>query len=321
MTREQIVNDIRFRQRCAEYGLDWEKCEIYGDVILLNTPKLALYVLFDKNYNTIGVELCNFYKYSNKEDMVKSKFYEYCNFTDVVMFGEKFGYPFEKFTLKQIIDLSNRIEVMETNHGRSLSTKVNGDWYDRNLKEKEDYFQLLSYVKFLGEEIKQYFLFNYHMQSIGLEIPNVYEYVRLLIAGVDEQIDFHLNHNRRPWPEYILSGLGQNYRKLKMDAILYDIADLLMKDKGYQVKSDSPYEVEKIESSIEKKDLSIVAQSMLEILNLSDEELNLKEQRDRENLVERQLNNLRPYLQEDIEDDIVKEKGPVLKKNSKSKKN
>ena len=158
------------------------------------------------------------------------------------------------------------------------------------------------------------------MQSLGLDIPNVYEYVRLLISRVDESVNFHLNHNRRPWPSYIMSGLGQNYRESKMDGILYDVADLLMSQKGYKVKSGSPDEIEMIDSSVERKDLSIVAQSLLEILELSDEELKIKEQRYREKLVERQLDNSRPYLEENIEDDIVEEKEPVLKKTKKSDK-
>ena len=80
------------------------------------------------------------------------------------------------------------------------------------------------------------------------------------------------------------------------------------------------YTIEKIDAIGERKDLSIVAQTLLEILELSDEELKIKEQRDREKLVERQLDNLRPYLEEDIEDDIIEEKGPVLKKTKKSDK-
>ena len=38
MTREQIINDIKFRQRCGAYGLDWENCVVFDDVILLYTP-------------------------------------------------------------------------------------------------------------------------------------------------------------------------------------------------------------------------------------------------------------------------------------------
>ena len=152
-------------------------------------------------------------------------------------------------------------------------------------------------------------------------MPNIYEYVRTLVVRLNDCVEFHLDHNRRPWPSYILSGLGQNYRELKMDGILYDVADLLMNQKGYKVKSGSPDEIEMIDSTKERKDLSLVAQDLLQILELSDEELKIKEQRDREKLVERQLDNLRPYLEEDIEDDIVEEKGPVLRKTKNPPKN
>lgn len=223
-------------------------------------------------------------------------------------------YPFENFTLKHIIDLSNRIEIMENNQGHSLITRVNGESYDRRNKKEEEYFQTLSYVKFLGEEIKQYFLMNYHMQSLGFEVPNVYDYVRLLMSRVNECVDFHLSHNRRPWPSYILSGLGQNYRELKMDGILYDVADLLMRERGFKVKSGSPDEIERINESVEKKDLSIVANDLLKILEVSDEELKIKEEINRQATIDRNVANLSVYINEDIEDDIVEKKGPVLSK-------
>ena len=69
-------------------------------------------------------------------------------------FKDDFDYPFEKSILKHIIDLSNKIEIMKTNHGHTLFTRLNGNWYDRKHGENEDKFQLLSYIKFLGEEIK-----------------------------------------------------------------------------------------------------------------------------------------------------------------------
>lgn len=263
MTIEEIRKDIKFKQMCGLYGLDWENFEIYDDVILLNTPTLGLYVLFDKNYNTIGVDIIDFSKFSDKCDFVKNKYYEYSNFIGSMPFDDGFGYPFEKFTLKNIIDLSSCIEIMEDYQGNSLSMRINDNSYDRRVSKNEKYFQLLSYIKFLGEEIKRYFLINYHMQSIGIEIPNVYEYVKLLISRVDECVSFHLNHNRRPWPSYILSGLGQNYRELKMSGILYDITDLLMFEKGYKVKTGSPEEIERIESLDEKKDLDVIANELL----------------------------------------------------------
>jgi len=157
MTKEKIMNDIKFKQRCGAYGLNYENCEIYDDVILLNTPTFGLYVLFDKNYNTIGVEYFDFYRYKSKEEFVKDKYYEYCNFTDTLPFGSTFDYPFDNFTLKHIIDLSNCVEVIENNYGQILVTRINDKSYYRGKNKNDDYFQLLSYVKFLGEEIKQYF--------------------------------------------------------------------------------------------------------------------------------------------------------------------
>lgn len=320
MTSKEIINDIKFRQRCGAYGLDWSKFEFFyfpnkNYIISLTEPIGDIYVLFDKNYNTICIEKCDWINdYEDLKNFVKAKYDIHCNLPNIFPFGKKFGYPFEELTLKQIIDLSNRIEVMETNHGHSLSTKVNGDWYDRNSEENQEYFQLLSYVKFLGEQIKSYFIINYHMQAMGFEVPDVYEYVRTLISKLNECVDFYLEHNRRPYPSDILSGLGQNYREVKLDGILYDVADLLMQDKGYKIKSGKPDEIEKIENQDKKKDLSIIAKALLEILELSDEDLKIKEENDRQRLIDRNIANLRPYLEEDIEDDVVETKGPVLRR-------
>lgn len=257
MTKEEIIKDIKFRQRCGEYGLNWEDFEIYFGSILLNTPTEGLYVVFDKNYNTTGIVNLN---------------------SQGTLIYTKSNYPFEGFTLKQIIDLSNIIDILETNHGHSLSTRINGIWYDRDSQENEEYFQLLSYIKFLGEEIQKYFLLSYHMQTIGFEVPDVFSYVRNLTSKVNNCIDNHLLKNERPMPSDILSYIGQNHRELNMDGILNDVIDLLIKDKGYQVKKDSPFKVEKINTK--KKDLSIIASSLLEILELNYEDLKVKEEID-----------------------------------------
>mgnify|MGYP003299311803 CR=1 FL=1 len=60
---------------------------------------------------------------------------------------------------------------MENNQGHSLITRVNGESYDRRNNKEEEYFQTLSYVKFLGEEIKQYFNNN---KSYFLILSNIY---------------------------------------------------------------------------------------------------------------------------------------------------
>lgn len=283
MTREEIMQDIKFREACGKYGIYWRNCDVYKDFIVLNslnTPITDLYVLMDKNYNTFCIDKLNS-EFEDLEDFITEKYEVYCNFTDVVPFGENFGYPFEEFTLKNIIDLASRIEVMETNHGHSLSTQINGEWYKRDEEELEDYFKLLSYIKFLGEEIKQYFLLSYHMQAMGFEVPDVYAYVRQLISKVNERVDNCLIHYRRLYPKDILSYIGQNYHETDMNGILYDVIDLLMTDKGYKINSENPDLVIKTADSKEKTDLSKLASEVLRILDVIDEELKQKEDKEK----------------------------------------
>lgn len=269
MEKNEIMNDIAFKQQCRKYGIYWENCEVYDNVILLNTPIKDLYVIFDKNYNTIAIDKLESDMQQSKIDFAKRKYYKYCNFTDIFPFGEEFDYPFEDFTLKNIIDLYDKIEIMETNHGHSLSIKINGKWYDRESKEHENYFRLLSYIKFLGEEIKRYFLFTYHLQILGCKVPNVYEYVRNLISQINNSIDFFIENNKRPWPSYILSNIGQNPKEIDFDELLYDVIDLLLNDKGFRIKWGSPDEIEELDKPDQKSNLSLLATQLLEILDLS----------------------------------------------------
>ena len=309
MTKNDLINDFNFRQKCGEYGLYWENAEIYGNVILINTPIEGLYVIFDKNYNTIGVEKNEY----QDEEQFANVFYErYSEFTDLLPFGESFDYPFQNYTLKNFVDLANRVDILESNHGHSISTKINGEWYNRNSQENEEYFQLLSYVKFISKEIKMYFLLNYHMQAMGYEMPDVYSYVRALIKNINASINYQIENNHRSWPADILSSIGQNNRKLNFDGMLYDIADLLMKQNGVKVKSGSPDSLVEIDSSINKADLSILSDKLLKILDLSVEDLREKERNQDEQFVQHQIESLMPWITEDIDDEL--KHGPVLQK-------
>ena len=309
MTKNDLINDFNFRQKCGDYGLYWENAEIYGNVILINTPIEGLYVIFDKNYNTIGVEKN---EYQDENQFINDFYKRYSEFTDLLPFGESFDYPFQNYTLKNFIDLANRIDILESNHGHSISTKINGEWYNRSSQENEEYFQLLSYIKFISEEIKMYFLLNYHMQAMGYEMPDVYSYVRALIKNINASINYQIENNQRPWPADILSSIGQNNRKLNFDGMLYDIADLLMKQNGVKVKSGSPDSLVEIDSSINKADLSILSDKLLKILDLSDEDLGEKERNMDEQFVQHQIESLMQWITEDIDDEL--EHGHVLQK-------
>ena len=63
-----------------------------------------------------------------------------------------------------------------------------------------------------------------------------------------------------------------------MSGILTDVTNLLLKNRGYQIKKGSLSVIEPIQSLEERKELSIIAKELLEILKLSDEELKMKEE-------------------------------------------
>lgn len=318
MKREDIEKDIKFRQECSKYGLNWEyfnvvTCGNNDYVILLNMPNRNIYVLLDKNYNTIGVEQFNSHRdYNAIERFAREKYNAYRNFTDKMPFGENFGYPFEKFTLKQIIDLANRIEVIETNHGHSLNIIVNDELYHRNSEKDDVYFQLLLYIKFLGEEINQFFLYSYHMLMLGYEDLDVYLYIRYLIKNINECINSNINKYRRTYSCNILSYIGQNNNELKFNGILDNVANLLIKDKGYKSKVNRPGEIEPIKLIENKQDLSILATQLLKILELSNEDLKMKEKTSKQPLLKHNPADSNIF----IDEHIVKEKNPI-KKNVK----
>lgn len=301
MSKEEIMKDEKYREACSKYGIYWGNCDVYGELIVLNTPITDLFVIMDKNYNTIGVEYIDL-DVEDLEEHISNKYYEYCNFTDVLPYGDNFGYPFEEFTLKNIIDLSNRVEVRETNQGHSLRIKVNGDWYDRNAEENEDYFKLLSYIKFLGEEIKQYFLLSYHMQAMEFEMPDVYAYVRTLNNKLLEYVFNCAALSRRPIPSDYLSYIGQNIKKVDIvgiSGLLFDAIDLLLTEEGYKIDSENPNKVERITNRT-IPDYPKLAKQLLRILNVTDEELKEKEEKDRAVSLEKKIADFEPWLNENI---------------------
>ena len=265
MTKNELINDFNFRDKCSEYGLDWEKANIYGDLILINTPIKGLYVIFDKNYNTIGVEKN---EYQDEKQFANEFYKKYSECTDKMLFGDNFTYPFQNYTIKNFIDLANKIHILEHNHGNNISIKIDDELYNRNSRENEEYFQLLSYVKFISEEIKIYFLISYHMQVMGFEVPDIYSYIHALIKNLNITVDYHIKNNQRPWPSDILASIGQNNVKLNFDKMLYDIVDLLLNQKGVKIKSGSSDDLEQIEP-IYSKDLSVLSDNLLRIIDLS----------------------------------------------------
>ena len=157
MANNEVKEDLKLIRRCSEYGLDIEDAEVFDDVITVKTPKEELYVLFDKDFNTIGIEENIF---NDTRTFAEDFYEEYCRFCDVLPRGKNFGYPFESFTLRDFIHIGNNTDIFRTNNGKSTTTtiKIDGKRKLIDRENNEEYVELLGYIKFISEEIQKYFL-------------------------------------------------------------------------------------------------------------------------------------------------------------------
>lgn len=270
MDKEIIINDINFRLACRNYGLDWDNFEIYDDVIIINSPKTFIYVLLDKNYNIIGVHKVKPATiHFSKREIARGYNELYSTLNEDDRF--KLHYPFESFSLKQIVDISNRVEIIETNHGHSSDIIVNGSLVD-GINDSV-YIELLSYIKILGNEIKEYYLNCYHMYIMGFDYPDVFAYINAFMDNIDECINKSINNNERPFPIDILRYTGKTKFLDEYGSALYDVMDLLMRQRGVKPKSGFEHyrEIEIVSKSDE--DLSNLSGKLIKILEVTDEEV------------------------------------------------
>lgn len=260
-----VIDDVRFKRACCEYGLKFDKCEVYGEVTLVPTSVSDLYVILDENYNVISVSKKEHFSLDN-EKFAKDIYKKYC--TNNIM---GFGFPFDRYSLKNFIDLSNRVDIIETNHGHSLKSRINGAWFYRESAENEEYFQLLSYTKFMGERIKEYNLMSYHMQIMGFEMPDVYSYARNIIDKINNCVWENVRRKNRTWPRDIINSIGLDYQKIECFGVLFDISDLLMREVGMQVKSGQPDELEIVPMSNSRKNFSAVSSNLFKLLDVPED--------------------------------------------------
>ena len=258
MDKTSILNDKKFRLSCANYGLNWNCFIVRKDVILAYTVIDDLFVIFDKNYNVIGVEKLPGYPFDDKSF---EEFYQrYSN-------GKKFIYPFEDFTLRDFIDLASRVDLIKINKDRSVQTKINGQVFEKNNTENIEYFELLSYIKFIGERIKQYFLISYQIQIMGFQIVDVHSYVRQLIHKINNSVAYSFKKKFISSPSVMLQDIGLPDPNFVV--LLSDIADLLMRQNGLKPLFGrlTP------DLTLERKDLSMLAKNLLSLLEISEDEL------------------------------------------------
>ncbi len=226
MDKNTIRNDFAFRSKCVAYGLNWSEFRIYKDIIILNSPKKDIFVLFDDNYNTIGIHK---FEYGNQMKSIEEYAVKYRDLYNYVDYHSELTltYPFQNFSLKQIVDLANRVHFYKDH------VIVNGKYV---LDHDNTYISLLAYIRFLGVQIEQYFLNAYQMKMLGFEFPEVHSYLKSIMVNIDECIDMYIDKKTRPFPIDIIRYLGQDKdNEEKWNTELHKIIKLLLNEKGFNL--------------------------------------------------------------------------------------
>ena len=300
MKKKELMEDMNFRSICCTYGLDWEDFDIFDDIIVLNSPKNNISVLIDNHYNIMGI-------YDKNDDINKLERLKMIKESYENVYT-KLPYPFQDLSLKQIVELANRVFIHETNQGHSSEMLVNGEL--ANDEDDSVYISLLSYIKFLGQQIKQYFMNLYQMKMMGFEYPDVYQYISSLMSNIDECVTVNIQKGIRPFPFDIIKYLGQDVDSIdEYDHALYSVIDLLLKQKGAKIKDDFRHYDEVEPTEKDNTDLSELSKKLLKILEVPLEEVEQRYQERNQTFITKEF-NLQSWLS-----DNNKDKLPVLIKS------
>ena len=284
MTKNELKYDSKFRSKCNCFGLNPEEAAECDGVIVVPSPKRDIYALFDTNYNIIDIVKIDS---TNSEKTVDKYMAEYTDVNESDKYS--FPYPFQKFSIKQIYDIANRVSIHETNNGYSSDMFVNGKLVEDEIGNI--YLSLLYYISFIGEQINQYYRNLYQMKMMDFDYPNIYTYIKSITSNIEECINRRRQSEEQVMPVDIIDYLGQD-RKLidRYSPMLYNTIRLFDK-----VNEDKTI------------DLESAANDLLKLLEISDEEVERRYIEGRKNMSFDKI-NLQSYLSEKKEQVLVKSK-------------
>ena len=165
---------------------------------------------------------------------------------------------------------------------------------------------MISYFKFLGEEIEKFIMANYSLALImDNNTLNIRLFLQSLIERINEYIELCIKNNEKPTPEHLFSYLG----KYNLDEInrllLNDIIELVLTKYEY-VFDDKTNKFKKAKSNKQENYRKIYHQ-LIEIANLTEEDIQeMREERISASMeASREIST--KFLQNDLKEKIKKE--------------
>lgn len=182
LKKEKVIDEPEFIEICNKYGLNIDSVEIYKGMIIASNKIYDITLFFNEYYNIIGVLPTNKYLKSAKFN------------ADAISFNYRYRFYFlfnnflKNYTLEDIFDLANRIEIRPTNQGHSAIYFINGIAFKWQGEEKNIYLSMIAYIKFISEEIKILFDREYQYLGIGYTSFNVYTCLTALTTSLENAI-------------------------------------------------------------------------------------------------------------------------------------
>lgn len=218
--REEILASEDFKKECDKYGLYNVDAEAFNNVILVRTPIDGLHILLNNNYETIGVEKIN----PAYEITFANTYYDKISTHDETnQFGKIFDYPFENYSLNDFFVLADKYESIKPIKSFTIFKETEDSIIKREIKTI--YNLLISYIKFINEEIKTFYIMSYRMQVMGFSSPSVYEYVRTIMESINLYIEECERNQKNPQVSDILTLLGK--KNNGSETMIEDIIKLL----------------------------------------------------------------------------------------------
>ena len=279
MNKNRVINNKKFRDICNKIGLDWSNFEIYNDTIILPSSTNSIfntYILFDSNYNIIGIHTITAYNYNLPKEKIIDIYKTPYEKLKLGSKNQNMSNPLKNYTIKQIVELSHKVTYRNIDE-IFVHKKLVIDNYGEAPTNRTPYIQLLLYIKFLGEIIKEYYYNSYHAKKMGINYLNIYDYIFRIIYKIEECIDINIENNKNTLPEDIINNLGlKNIFSYKYRNELCCIINLLLNSKCYK-HIEGPEHYREIEP-ITKSNIDIVskADDLLSLLDVSDEEIKVR---------------------------------------------
>lgn len=166
-------------------------------------------------------------------------------------------YPFQDLTLRQLILLSNQIEIITTNQGNSSELRVNdtvAEDFQVNTQTK-----LLGYIKMVGLLLE-----NYILQDSG----SVHDYVINAINTMEQIVTKNGSQGLKTFPSDFQNAFGfdaEGFNGSKLYRGCIDAISIISYYLGYSPSYDDLFKVS-LTSSIRLDDLNALSVSALNII-------------------------------------------------------